>query len=185
MMTHILVLQGAGEGAHEWDIPLIDALKHRLGNDYQIHYPKMPNEESPKYEAWADKIEQVLQSIPDPVIVLGHSLGGSVFLKYRTERKTNRKFPGIFLISSPFWGVQDWEDEKFQLAPGFENKLDGISQFFIYHSEEDPYVPFEHHKIYKNHLTSATIRVFDNVGHEMVLAVPVMVKDIRSLSKVS
>jgi uncharacterized protein len=181
MTTHILVLQGAGEGAHAWDMPFIRTLEEQLGADYKIHFPKMPDEDNPKYGPWAGKIEQELQKVPDPVIVLGHSLGGSVFLKYLAEQKTNRKFPAVFLIATPFWGEPEWEVEEFVLPENFVSKLPVIGQTFIYHSEDDKSVPFVHHLVYKKHLPEATVRTFKEAGHEMLKAVPDLVKDIQQL----
>lgn len=71
--------------------------------------------------------------------------------------------------------------EEFQLAPGFEERLDCTKQILIYHSKEDPYVPFNHYQVYKKHLPFATVRTFEDAGSEMVRAVSKMVEDIRRL----
>lgn len=180
-MKHLLILQGAGAGAYDWDLPLVEALRKHLGKSYQVHYPRMPDEDQPRYVFWIKQIEKVLQAIPDPVIVLGHSLGGSVFLKYLFEESTKRKFPATFLVCSPYWGEQGWEEKEFQLPDGFDSRLDKVGQLFLYHSKEDPYVPFHHLMIYKEKFPKATTRVFENAGHEMILAVPEMVEDIRKI----
>lgn len=150
MNTNILVLQGGGEGAHKWDLPFINTLKGQLGDNYEIHFPKMPEEENPQYQAWVQKIEQVLLNLTDPVIVLGHSLGGSVIVKYLSGQRIECSIPALFLISSPFWGQPDWEADEFKLEDNFAQKINSVQKFFIYHSQDDPFVPFSHNAIYKN-----------------------------------
>ena len=41
----LLFIQGGGAGAHdEWDNKLVESLRRELGPDYEIRYPRMPNE---------------------------------------------------------------------------------------------------------------------------------------------
>ncbi len=181
MKPQLLIIQGGGEGAHEWGMPLITALKEQLGNNYDVHFPKMPNEKNPQYHAWVHKIEEELQNLSGPVILLGHSLGGSVLLKYLSEQAVLQHIQALFLVSAPFWGVPDWEVDQFTLADNFTYKLPNVISSFIYHSCDDPFVPFLHHKRYKDLLATATVRTFNNAGHEMVKAVPTLIKDISSL----
>ena len=50
MTRQVLFIQGGGEGVHdEWDKQLVASLKRELGPDYQISYPRMPNEAHRQY----------------------------------------------------------------------------------------------------------------------------------------
>jgi hypothetical protein len=41
----ILLIQGGGAGAHdEWDDKLVESLRRELGGEYDVRYPRMPNE---------------------------------------------------------------------------------------------------------------------------------------------
>lgn len=181
MRVHILVIQGAGEGAYAWDMPLIDALRMQLGEGYEVHFPRMPREENPNYQDWAHEMEHVLASLHGPVILLGHSLGGSIILKYLSEHDIGSKFLALLLVSVPFWGEPEWEAEEFQLDPRFAASLKSVKRMFFYHSKDDPVVPFQHLSVYRKHLPAAFVRTFDGAGHEMIGAVPKMVEDIRSI----
>ena len=45
-------------------------------------------------------------------IVLGHSLGGSVALKYGAERGFDESVAGLIVAEAPYWGTaEDWERE--------------------------------------------------------------------------
>jgi hypothetical protein len=47
-MTKVLFVQGGGKNVHDqWDNKLVDSLKRNLGPDYEIRYPRMPNEADP------------------------------------------------------------------------------------------------------------------------------------------
>lgn len=60
MKQQILFIQGGGAGAYEADRKLAASLQDTLGADYDVWYPKMPNEEVPEYELWKTQIEKEL-----------------------------------------------------------------------------------------------------------------------------
>jgi hypothetical protein len=63
------------------------SLRDELGNSYDFHSPKMPNEDSPEYEVWKDRIKKDLAAMDGEVILVGHSLGASVLLKFLSEEE--------------------------------------------------------------------------------------------------
>jgi uncharacterized protein len=52
MKKHVLFIHGAGEGAFEEDGLLVASLRNALGPAYDVHYPKMPKEDSATYADW-------------------------------------------------------------------------------------------------------------------------------------
>jgi hypothetical protein len=47
----VLFIQGGGAGAHDdWDAKLVSSLMGKLGDGYEIRYPRMPREDDPSYE---------------------------------------------------------------------------------------------------------------------------------------
>jgi hypothetical protein len=50
MKKQILFIQGARQGAYDKDKKLLESLQDELRSNYQIYYPKMPNEASPHTE---------------------------------------------------------------------------------------------------------------------------------------
>src|SRR5262249_48060199 len=76
MRKQILFVQGGGEGGWQADAELVASLQRELGPDYEIRYPRMPNEDSPDAAAWKQQLAKELDSIGDRAILVGHSLGG-------------------------------------------------------------------------------------------------------------
>jgi hypothetical protein len=47
MTNQILFIHGAGAGAYKEDQPLVDSLKHALGDEYRVAYPQVLTQEVP------------------------------------------------------------------------------------------------------------------------------------------
>jgi predicted alpha/beta hydrolase family esterase len=166
MKKQVLFIQGAGEGAYEEDEKLAASLQDALGTEYQVSYPQMPNEESPEDEAWITQISKELAALDGKVILVGHSAGGAVLLKYLLKEHVAKPIAGIFLISIPYWGPEDEEDDKYTLHEGFASQLPIGVPIFLYHSRDDEWVPFAHLEMYAEQIPQATIRTFDGRGHQ-------------------
>ena len=163
----VLFDHGGGEGAHEEDKKMAANLQGVLGSAYGVRSPEMPDEHSPEYGAWRDRISQELTALDGEVFLVGHSLGGSVLLKYLSEEKVERPVAGIYLIAPPYWGAEDWQVGEYELQDDFASKLPGELPAFFYHSRDDEVVPFAHLALYKERFPQATIREFDGRGHQL------------------
>jgi len=76
MSTCVLFIQGGGKGAHAEDTFLADSLKRALGPDYDVRYPRMPDESNPGVELWAGDLFGTIEDLgeSDP----GGALSGRV-----------------------------------------------------------------------------------------------------------
>src|SRR5690242_3951651 len=101
MTKQVLFLQGGGAGAYEEDKALAESLRVALGSAYTLHYPAMPGEEDPEYERWCHKIERELHLLGDGLVVVAHSVGAFIFLKFMVEHSLETNLAGIFLIALP------------------------------------------------------------------------------------
>jgi predicted alpha/beta hydrolase family esterase len=185
MRRQILFIQGAGNK----DKPLgsgklIAYLQKQLGSDYEVLAPDMPDPDHPRYLAWRDQIEQELGKLDADALLIGHSLGGSMLLKYLAEGTDLRPIAGLFLVSVPYWGKQDWELE-YAVPDDFASHLPPIRQLFLYHSRSDQDVPFSSLRRYQEKLPQATVRVLDGKEHSFTEGLPLLAQDIkRSSSRV-
>ena len=181
MKKQVLFIQGGGAGAYEADGKLAAYLRDALGAEYNVLYPKMPNEERPEYEAWKAQISKEHAAVDGQVILVGHSLGGSILLKYLSEENVEEPIAGIFLIATPYWGPEDWQVDEYILHEGFASQLPKVPLIFFYHSRDDEVVPFAHLALYAEKLPQATVRELDGRGHLFNAGFPELVDDIKSL----
>lgn len=182
MRKPVLFIQGAGEGAYQEDAKLAASLQDALGAEYHVIYPKMPDEENPKDEAWMAQIAEELASLEDNVILVGHSAGGAVLLKYLLKKNVQKPIAGIFLISIPYWGPEDEQGEEYTFHEGFASQLPAGVPIFLYHSRDDEWVPFAHLGIYAEKIPQATTREFDGRGHQFNNDLSEVAADIKSFA---
>ena len=109
MKRQLLFIQGGGAGTHDdWDRKLVKSLRHELGPNYEIRYPRMPNEEDPTYAAWKATLEREFAALGNGAILIGHSVGGTILVNALAEQPLERELGAIFLIAAPFVGEGGW-----------------------------------------------------------------------------
>ncbi len=57
------------------------------------------------------------------IILVGHSFGASMILKYLSENSVNKKIAGIFLIATPFWNGNEDLQKGLKLQENFADRL--------------------------------------------------------------
>ena len=181
MRKPVLFIHGGGEGTYEEDRKLAVSLQDALGAAYDVRYPKMPDEDSPVYEAWKGRIARELDALEGEVILVGHSLGGSILLKCLSEGEVERLVAGLFLVATPYWGVEDWDVGEYALREDFALEIPKEMTVFLYHSRDDEVVPFAHLALYEAKLPQATIREFDCRGHQFGDDLSEVAGDIRGV----
>jgi predicted alpha/beta hydrolase family esterase len=181
MPRNVLFIQGGGAGAHAADAKLVASLRKSLGPSYRVSYPTMP-ESAPAYASWKARIARALDAMDGPVVLVGHSVGASVLLKYVSEETIDTPIKGIVLVAAPFWGPKGWRHDEFRLAPRVASRLPRGARLFLYHSRDDEEVPFAHLKIYAGKLRRATVRRFNGRGHQFKNDLLEIARDIQSLA---
>jgi predicted alpha/beta hydrolase family esterase len=178
----VLFIQGAGEGAYEEDGRLAASLQEALGSTYEVRYPKIPNEGDIEYVDWKAQLDRELGALADEAILVGHSVGASVLLKYLSDRGSGKAIAGLFLIAAPYWGVDDfWKWDEARLPQDVPDRLAGLPRIFFYHSRDDEIVPFAHFALYAEKIPQAIFRDFEGRGHQFNNDLTEVAEDIRSL----
>jgi predicted alpha/beta hydrolase family esterase len=178
MAQPVLVVHGAGEprkrgGKVYWE-PLLGPA---LGRKYRVIAPRMPKPEEPSYQAWSSRIEALLKEHASPILV-GHSLGASIILKYLAEAEHRPKLTGLFLAATPWWGS---DFPEFALPKDSGERLRDLSPLYLYQSKDDPEIPLAHLDKYRRLLPQATVRLLDGRGHEFNQSeFPELVADIQA-----
>lgn len=185
MKKPVLFIHGAGEGAFEEDGLLVASLQNALGPAYDVRYPKMPEADSATYADWKAPIERELATLDDDVILVGHSVGGSVLAKYLSEQQLDKPVASLFLLAAPYWGADAfWTWDEARLPEDVVAKLASIPRVFLYGSRDDEIVPFAHLALYAAKLPQATVREFDGRGHQFGNDLAQIAEDIRSVETI-
>ena len=166
MTTCVLFIQGGGKGAHSEDAPLADSLKRALGSKYDVRFPRMPSESDPKVESWKQKISSELSHTSGKVILVAHSVGGSILLRYLSEEKVEKPIAGLFLLAAPSRDDDHWNFDDLKLPPDVAEKLAAIPRLFFYHCRDDDVVPFAHLALHGAQIPQAITRAIDSGGHQ-------------------
>jgi predicted alpha/beta hydrolase family esterase len=182
MSKHVLFIQGGGEDGYNSDTVLAASLQKTLGKDYDVSYPKLHTDERVADFGWPGQIGQKISGIKGEGLIVGHSLGASMILKFISENKMKEKLAGIFLISTPFWkGDEDWK-QGLKLNKNFADKLPKSIPIFLYHCRDDKEVAFSDLNLYREKLTVATFRDIPTGGHQFNNDLTIVANDIKSLS---
>jgi predicted alpha/beta hydrolase family esterase len=126
----------------------------------------MPDEGSPEVWAWKGKIAGELATMDGEAILVGHSLGAHMLLKYLSEEEVEKPVAGLFLVATPYAGTGGWELEEDALREDFASGLPEGLPVFFYHSRDDEVAPFAHLALYEAKLPRATFRASDGRGHQ-------------------
>lgn len=182
MNKYVLFIQGGG-GKEDYaaDAKLVSSLQQHLGESYLVHYPLLlPDESAPDFGR-KKQIEKEISKIKEEIILVGHSLGASMVLKYLSESQAKKKIEGIFLLSAPFWsGEEEWK-QGLKLQEDFAAKLPKDVPIFLYHCRDDEEVPFDNLRLYSENLPQATVRQIVSGGHQLNNDLSLVAKDIKSL----
>ena len=157
-------------------------LARELGAGYRVIAPEMPDADDPHYQPWRDRIEQELEARRSS----GHSgwslvrrLGAAEVLAEGSHQKPVR---GLFLVSVHDRGPDGWAYEEFAVPDDVGLRLP-TSRIFLYHSRDDPEVPFVHLGYYHKRLPAATVRAIDGSEHSFLQGLPTLVDDIKTLPR--
>ncbi len=181
MKKQVLFIQGGGEGAYEIDRKLAASLQDILGIQYNVAYPRMPEEEDAGYEAWKTRLSKEFAAVNGRAILVGHSVGGSILLKYLSEERVDKPLAGVFLIATPYWGEGGWQMDEFTVDEDRASQVLRTSPVFFYHSRDDEVVPFAHLARHVEKFPQATVREFDGRGHQFNNDLSAVAADIKSL----
>jgi predicted alpha/beta hydrolase family esterase len=177
--TCVLFIQGGGTGAHAQDALLANSLKRALGPEYDMRFPRMPSEGDPNVATWKEKISSELSHSTGSVVLVAHSIGGSILLRYLSEEKVDKPIGGLFLLAAPSWDEDRWNFDDLKLPRDTAEKLAVIPRLFFYHCRDDEVVPFAHLALHGARIPRAVTRAVDSGGHQFHNDLTDVATDIR------
>ena len=181
MTKQVLFIQGGGKGVHdEWDNKLVSSLERELGLDYEIRYPRMPNESDPKYALWKAALKKEFAKLADDAILVGHSIGATILINVLAEEPSDLSPSGIFLIAAPFVGKGGWSSEDIEPVSDLGARLQRW-RVYLYHGSDDDTAPFGHVDLYQKAIPQAVVRRLANRNHQLNEDMSEVAADIRRL----
>jgi pimeloyl-ACP methyl ester carboxylesterase len=167
-MRQILFIQGAGEGTYdEWDDKLVASLRRELGDEYDVRYPRMPDEDDPSEDAWGAAIRHELDNLEDGAVVVGHSMGGTILIHELAERPPERRLGAIVLVAAPFVGVGGWPGDGFELPDDLGARLPRDVPVHLFHGLDDDTAPPEHADLYARAIPQAQVHRLPGRDHQL------------------
>jgi uncharacterized protein len=162
-----------------------DTLGQKLGRNYDVIYPEMPNWMNAKYFEWKIWFEKLSVFFKEPVVFIGHSLGGIFLARYLGENISAKQVKAVFLIAAPYARGNKRDSLGDFITPAGLSKItDQSKEVFIYHSEDDPVVPFKgNFDNYVSALPKARGVILKHKKHFNQSVFPELVESIRNLYK--
>lgn len=155
-------------------------LREKLGDEFEVILPIMPNKTNAVFSEWKLWFEKLIPFLNDGVILIGHSLGATFLAKYLSENKFSKKISGVLLVGAVYnKDCEGYPLASFSLPSNLDLQTDNI---FLYHSEDDPVVPFSALRDYKKALPQAVTRVFKDRQHLNQTEFPELAEDILRLT---
>jgi predicted alpha/beta hydrolase family esterase len=168
MKPQVLFVQGGGEGVHDdWDGKLVESLRSELGPNYEILYPRMPNEDDPSYATWKAALEKELAALSDGAILVAHSIGGTILINALAEHPPEREFGAIFLIAAPFVGEGGWQSDDWKPQRQLGGKLPSGVPIYLYHGLADDTAPPPHAELFLHAIPQAHLRRLPGRDHQL------------------
>ena len=143
-MEKAFIFHGTGAGKYDHWFPSI--AKKLEQNGVEVCRPEFPTPEAQNLQNWLKILEKEELGIDEETVLIGHSTGAVFILDILDER--DLEIEAAFLISG-FTGKL--HDERFDPLNetfaerdfNFQKIKDSSQEFYIFHSESDPYVPLE------------------------------------------
>lgn len=151
--------------------------------NFKVYIPEFPTPENQNLENWFKVFDKYEKYLDENSIIIGHSLGVAFILN--VLEKLNHQINAAFLVAG-FIGLLNNPDfdvlNKTFTVKEFDWKKirKNCKQFFVYNSDDDPYVPLEKGKEITENLGTELI-IVKGAKHFGKTKFPLLLKDIENL----
>lgn len=144
-----------------------------------ILMPSMPNSANAQFDEWAIWFEKILPFLDDQARIIGHSLGAMFLAKYLHQKPLKKPVAQVHLVAGGYDdSVESYGSFKVNSATGLEKSA---KQIFIYHSQDDPVVPYSELAKFERDLPSATICRFTDRNHFLGPDFPELIDNLKKI----
>lgn len=126
--------------------------------------PTFPNGYNAVFNEWKIYFEKIIPFFSDDVQIVGHSLGAMFLAKYLNSAPLARPVKRLVLVAGGY------DDDSVEDLGSFEvesavNLPKSAHEIHLFHSKDDPVVPFAELAKFQADIPSATSHVFEDRGH--------------------
>lgn len=155
--------------------------KERLAidlTDVDVIYPTMPNGMNAVYDEWVIYFEKIIPLLHDNVQILGHSLGAMFLAKYLNANRLSKKVRRIILVAGGYDDESQEDLGSFKVQSA-SNLIQNADEIHLFHSKDDPVVPFAELAKFQADLPTATSHIFTDRGHFLQPEFPELLELLR------
>jgi uncharacterized protein len=164
-MTNIFIIHGAYGNPEENWFPWLKSELEKL--DYKVFVPKFPTPENQSLENWIKVFDGYKQHLKENSIVIGHSLGSAFLLNIVENLDKSIKaalFVSGFLDLSGNPDFDNINRHFIEKSFDWQKIRQNCPKFFVFHSDNDPYIPLiQAEKLAKN--LDVNVILVKNAGH--------------------
>jgi predicted alpha/beta hydrolase family esterase len=134
-LKRVIIIHGwADDPTTGWIYWLVNKLNH-LG--YQAVAPKMPNPQWPNQTLWLEKLNQTIGNNLDDTILVGHSLGCFVLMRYLEQNNLKGKLDKLILVAGFLQPKDETYKKYFQPIPDLKKISKKVKQIYCIYSDND------------------------------------------------
>jgi predicted alpha/beta hydrolase family esterase len=146
--------------------------------DIDVLLPTFPNKDNAVFDEWTIYFEKLLPFLKDDVQIIGHSLGAMFLAKYLNQRPLNKPVKRLVLIAGGYDDETDGDLGSFKVTSA-ANLPKSAKEIHLFHSKDDPVVPFTELAKFHSDLPTASIHMLENRGHFNDAAFPELLELLK------
>jgi predicted alpha/beta hydrolase family esterase len=127
--------------------------------------PVMPTAMEPTPDGWLQGMEAALRPLDPDAVIIGHSLGGSMALKWIAERAPGFEAQTFLGLAIPHWGPKGWNYPGFAQPAGYAAATAGLDRIILAAAQDDDVVESHHLDLYAADLPRARLLRLTGGGH--------------------
>ncbi len=178
---HFFLIHSTGGNPNENWFPWLADILRKGG--HSVSAPAFPTPLGQSLESWFEVFQPHWNLLNSDAVLIGRSIGAPFIL--RLLERSPQKVKAAFLVAgfASDLGLPQFTDliSSFIVKPFEWKKIkSNCEKFFIYNSDDDPYVPVEKGEEIARHV-GGKVKVFHNFGHFWGPEFPEILEDISSL----
>jgi hypothetical protein len=160
-----------------------ELLKEKLGDEYQVLLPAMPNKTNARYSEWKVWFDHFSDLIADDCILIGHSMGAVFLAKYLSQHAFPAKIKATILVATPYNDESDEDLGDFKLESITDLFKSQAGAVFIINGNDDPVISAADIQKYKDDLPDAQFLTIPASDHFMRVDFPEMTNILKTLQQ--